>query len=403
MKKLLSLLSVLTISGAAIPTTIAASPYQKEENINNLKNLIRNKRDAGSDCEGPSFFGSTVYCSLAPELWEEIVFLINDSSYKGEDLSRLPRIILSKLKFYVKGTCDFDLADTIVYSFDYLNNLWQNSDKKHHIRIVYNTSSCKTSVYCNDTKHLQSANIREDWGIQSNKYLSRLENDLKIFNLNLIDNEKDETILNAIKNKNPNLDISQIEIASKEKYSYFSKGFNLKIKVKNGSERYSNGIIKNSFIFNTKDNINKINEIIKNDSNVVTLINHLQDWNNDVKSELKLTVPQKTAAQKFEWKNRKKEDLKTYMREWSYILELIDHKLKLEELNDTVQGIKQEINNLKLQINEINEKITTNKSLENCANIGGLISASTGWIPYIGTLISTVAGTVAAICTIDNA
>ncbi|RUO85935.1 hypothetical protein [Spiroplasma endosymbiont of Megaselia nigra] len=54
MKKLLSLLSVLTISGSAVPTTIAASPYQKEEiklensNINyseisNL-NLNRNKR-----------------------------------------------------------------------------------------------------------------------------------------------------------------------------------------------------------------------------------------------------------------------------------------------------------------------------------------------------------------------
>ncbi|WP_374697032.1 hypothetical protein [Spiroplasma endosymbiont of Polydrusus formosus] len=55
MKKILSLLSVLTISGTAVPTTIAASPYQKEENIknidinykktNNLKNLNRNKRD----------------------------------------------------------------------------------------------------------------------------------------------------------------------------------------------------------------------------------------------------------------------------------------------------------------------------------------------------------------------
>lgn len=32
MKKLLSLLSVLTISGTAVPTTIAASPYQKEKN-----------------------------------------------------------------------------------------------------------------------------------------------------------------------------------------------------------------------------------------------------------------------------------------------------------------------------------------------------------------------------------
>ncbi|WP_338991051.1 hypothetical protein [Spiroplasma endosymbiont of Seladonia tumulorum] len=55
MKKLLSLLSVLTISGTAVSTTIAASPYQKEETklenneisylqTNNLKNLNRVKR-----------------------------------------------------------------------------------------------------------------------------------------------------------------------------------------------------------------------------------------------------------------------------------------------------------------------------------------------------------------------
>ncbi|WP_338992236.1 hypothetical protein [Spiroplasma endosymbiont of Seladonia tumulorum] len=53
MKKLLSLLSVLTISGTAVPTTIAASPYQKEEKLNsdinysktnNLKILSRSKR-----------------------------------------------------------------------------------------------------------------------------------------------------------------------------------------------------------------------------------------------------------------------------------------------------------------------------------------------------------------------
>lgn len=55
MKKLLSLLSVLTISGTALPTTIAASPYQKEENTkdidinnqneNNLKELNENKKE----------------------------------------------------------------------------------------------------------------------------------------------------------------------------------------------------------------------------------------------------------------------------------------------------------------------------------------------------------------------
>ncbi|WP_342256520.1 hypothetical protein [Spiroplasma endosymbiont of Poecilobothrus nobilitatus] len=38
MKKLLSLLSVLTISGTAVPTTIAASSYKKEETLNSDNN-----------------------------------------------------------------------------------------------------------------------------------------------------------------------------------------------------------------------------------------------------------------------------------------------------------------------------------------------------------------------------
>ncbi|WP_425377625.1 hypothetical protein [Spiroplasma endosymbiont of Polydrusus pterygomalis] len=55
MKKLLSLLSILTISGSAMPTIIAASPYKEEEiklenngiiysQTNNLENLKRDKR-----------------------------------------------------------------------------------------------------------------------------------------------------------------------------------------------------------------------------------------------------------------------------------------------------------------------------------------------------------------------
>ncbi len=55
MKKLLSLLSVLTISGTAVPTTAALSSYEKEEiiknndinylQINNLDKLNRTKRN----------------------------------------------------------------------------------------------------------------------------------------------------------------------------------------------------------------------------------------------------------------------------------------------------------------------------------------------------------------------
>ncbi|WP_374696983.1 hypothetical protein [Spiroplasma endosymbiont of Polydrusus formosus] len=42
MKKLLSLLSLLTISVTFIPTTIAASTYQKEEKLNDINHLLVN-------------------------------------------------------------------------------------------------------------------------------------------------------------------------------------------------------------------------------------------------------------------------------------------------------------------------------------------------------------------------
>ncbi|RUO86116.1 hypothetical protein [Spiroplasma endosymbiont of Megaselia nigra] len=69
MKKLLSLLSILTISGSAVPTTIAASPYQKEEKLNseisysqtnNLENLKRSKRECVANAWSGALGG--LYC-----------------------------------------------------------------------------------------------------------------------------------------------------------------------------------------------------------------------------------------------------------------------------------------------------------------------------------------------------
>jgi len=80
MKKLLSLLSVLTISGTAIPTTIAASPYQKNQlnshinlQTNNLENLKRNKREI--DHENEMIESSNLSISFTPNFWEEVIFL----------------------------------------------------------------------------------------------------------------------------------------------------------------------------------------------------------------------------------------------------------------------------------------------------------------------------------------
>ncbi len=63
MKKLLSLLIVLTISGTAVPTTIAASPYQRQEHSsnNNLRRLndINNTNYIINDSKDNIYFGTS--------------------------------------------------------------------------------------------------------------------------------------------------------------------------------------------------------------------------------------------------------------------------------------------------------------------------------------------------------
>ncbi|UZQ29126.1 MAG: hypothetical protein OHM56_07795 [Spiroplasma phoeniceum] len=79
MKKLLSLLSVLTITGTAVPTTIAASSYQKEEALNseinssqtnNLENLIRNKRSL----DILKSKNDVIYYTFNKNTWNDIKF-----------------------------------------------------------------------------------------------------------------------------------------------------------------------------------------------------------------------------------------------------------------------------------------------------------------------------------------
>ncbi|RUO86005.1 hypothetical protein [Spiroplasma endosymbiont of Megaselia nigra] len=90
MKKLLSLLSVLTISGIALPTTIAASPYQKQEKlnneinyqqINNLESLNRKKRENNNQ----NIFGiSEVVIETNGDIFSSGVAL-NNKVYFGSD------------------------------------------------------------------------------------------------------------------------------------------------------------------------------------------------------------------------------------------------------------------------------------------------------------------------------
>ncbi|MBW3059238.1 hypothetical protein D6D54_06990 [Spiroplasma poulsonii] len=321
MKKLLSLLSVLTISGSAVPTTIAASPYKKEETLNshinyqhtnnNLESLNRSKRDSELKDD---------------RLWRDFNY----------DLD--------------KSRVNLGLIDDVKWG-----NLW-------------------TAL---------SVKLQERY-----------------------------TNLNGLK-------FTAIGVTDKISLSSISEGYYIKIYVKRDQNYYTSNLNpKTKFYFNTQSNINRISNQFSNDPKVKQWISHITDFNNKFNRQLKENFNNKTFQDKKEWIEDKLEFFKSYMRDWSYIENLIEHDLKFQTLDYLIQGISEDVNNLKLKVSEINNKInsieqslkyTNNISNYNdsintgataCAGTTGIIAAGSALIPGIGTLVSLIFGVISATCSL---
>ncbi|WP_253301187.1 hypothetical protein [Spiroplasma endosymbiont of Phyllotreta cruciferae] len=268
--------------------------------------------------------------------------------------------------------------------------------KKHHIRIVGSGSTCNASIStCDPRSHLISVNIRDDWSTQNNKYISRLENDLKIFNLNVIKDYNDETILNAIKEKKPGLDISKIEIVKKSDYSHFSESFSVNIKVKNGDDYYSRGPIKNNITFNTEIKLKELSDKLNNDPLVIEWLNHIKDYNMNLPKKI-TSLKEYVSNQKWNAKNVEKEIIKGYIRDLSQIIRLIEHQWKIEELNNTVQNLKSDINNLNNSILNLNNE-------KKCKSLFSKMSSAANLLPLLGKIISGIISLNSSVCEINNA
>ncbi|UZQ30559.1 MAG: hypothetical protein OHM56_03220 [Spiroplasma phoeniceum] len=126
MKKLLSLLSVLTITGTAVPTTIAASSYQKEEALNseinssqtnNLENLNRQKREINySSCpiiniENPLYYKEDFF---------QVYYVSAGHDKIKTNLSLKTALVIEKM-FYENSKIDFMI---------YLSNLFKKMEQK---------------------------------------------------------------------------------------------------------------------------------------------------------------------------------------------------------------------------------------------------------------------------------
>ncbi|WP_425377646.1 hypothetical protein [Spiroplasma endosymbiont of Polydrusus pterygomalis] len=406
MKKLLSLLSVLTIGGSAVPTTIAASPYQKKEKLNIIKREI--KTDIYFSCSGDKIFTKGRITGIFnPNSWERIIHNYQknnpyqyDYIFKSLIEKHKNRGVQSEYVGEINdGNCD-DLPETLIArpifnSWNQINDVWQKSNRQKRIKI---TVAC--NVFSN-SYYLESVNIIDDGAIYENNYINNFNNDFNnsrqkrstnnsnnIINLELIEDNNNVSILNKIKYLYPKLDISQFEIINKSEYSGFTESFSAELVVKNNSNVYSAGLSK-KLIFNTKTKINEIKNKIINDPLFKQWKSHIDNWKNNLNSSS-------------EWK----ETAKGYIRDLSIILRIINNTSKIEELNKTVKGIKESIDTLTNMINKLDNKIqnlensNSDSSLDWCQNVGWGVSVAAGASAFtgIGEIISIIAGSVAVLC-----
>ncbi|WP_425377955.1 hypothetical protein [Spiroplasma endosymbiont of Polydrusus pterygomalis] len=430
MKKLLSLLSVLTITGTAVPTTIAAISYKKEETIkngdinylqnNNLESLNRSKRgiNDGNQIEYNER-NNNIYASFKPDTWEDIVFLYqnnNKSSFTKKFINKMFDGVWMDKR--IENWAIGNLGRTIYENFSTINNKYISSSRRERIRIIILCKFTGWEIWNHDV------NIRTD---DSNYYPNwRLDNELannwnRDFNnktdLGMIDNVKDETILNAVKKQNPNLDISELNIFSKTNFSFLNKEFSVEITAKVNSKKYPT-TKKTKFSFISKDFLmNELPNIIGQENLIENWNSNFNEWKLEINRQKMQDVPkygndERGQALKRTWKGNHFIELKNKLLSLNHILETIDNKFKINELYKNVQGLQKDINDLKQEVNRLSQEINeiktilesnkNNEGLEICTKAGSFISATTWWIPFVGTLVSMVSGASSAICNIVN-
>ncbi|AOX43853.1 hypothetical protein S100390_v1c05140 [Spiroplasma sp. NBRC 100390] len=404
MKKILSLVSVLIISGTSMPTFITVSKYEKQNNGTNTKNYTINGNDERIETDKDDNF-SYFELLLKPETFENLAHIY----YSNKNDKRLfSNTFLEFAKKNITGiygnSPDYALGEAIWDHWNEIIEVYKNSSKDKRIKINYRLY---TSVISMNIDHFNASIVPNDTILYSNSYVKKLNDDFKSdlikwekVGLGIIEDNNNNYIFDRIKVQYPNLNINDVEIIKKEELLSLSEGFLLKLKIKDNSKIYSIGNIKNDFIFNTKVNLKKINDILVNDPKVQLWLYNLKDWKKRIKREIIEDVPKLSEAQKNIWKDNVAEQMKSYIRDWDYILNLIEIDLKIEKLNNSINNLKKDIDNLKREINRINEKIDSilSPSDKYCSTTTKVASQITKYIPHFGDVLSEVFGIMSVLC-----
>ncbi|WP_342261539.1 ribosome-inactivating family protein [Spiroplasma endosymbiont of Notiophilus biguttatus] len=182
----------------------------------------KNKREtnAGSMIEFEGHFlgvDGKVLISLKPQLWEEISFLYRDNN--KEDFSKKFKNLMFEVPLWKDWRVENvpedvkKLGEVIYDNFLTINNKFRNSSRRERIMIIIEKN--KDFWTSNYSFAYKEANIRtDDSQYYPNKYIPNLISDFKTC-IDPVDDTNDETILKAIKSKNPSVDTSQVYVKEK--------------------------------------------------------------------------------------------------------------------------------------------------------------------------------------------
>ncbi|WP_253301524.1 hypothetical protein, partial [Spiroplasma endosymbiont of Phyllotreta cruciferae] len=248
MKKLLNLLSVLTISGTAIPTTIAASSYQKENKkilnneFNNLKRIKRNNPPSLQSIITTINIGNIEIndkCHIIQKLIEINHPIVSRQDFieniEFENINQNFALIHLRENIVVGNEINSIIPDSIIFTINFSTNSFTlssiisntnigNIENNYHYTILQNLQRLnpdiisrninleiiETSINSATIRNLNSEIIGDTIEVNFTTNNHTIDSLIEETDLGELPDSKEETILNAIIELNPSIEINNI-------------------------------------------------------------------------------------------------------------------------------------------------------------------------------------------------
>ncbi len=427
MKKLLSLLSVLTISGTAVPTTIAASPYQKETKLNSninyqaansLETLNRNKRSWNSQSRNENRINSKRFWNgkrnywpwFSRDNWIKIQKIYKESNTYDVFEPKFINII-DNINFD-ENECPRDhywkIAKAIWNDFSTINNKYNSSKINYGLYMeIWNDaklnknsvdlqcfSNCpNNSWYKEKIKFLGlSDNYKGEIGLDTdskkilffgndNQFHSYFNgtgiNKAKIYNKIIIKNENNKVIKEIIINGTDSMQdiVNKYNLQNGINYDY---GYN--IEIWSAEPKRTHFILddRNDYFYFVVDNPRLQKFIIINDKLLqfdfyqkqyfgllLEWQENFKTWKNELNRQIKEDVPSFSIEQKRTWKGDKYNQLIDKIHSWKQDFKIIENSENINKIKHRITKLQDDINVLKNKIDELYNKVEEIKNSSN--------------------------------------